>query len=391
MRNLSDDLTRYYLKAATIVTETEVLVDHAVLVDDGKIAAIVSECEAGIDVVDLGDNTLFPGFIDLHIHGREGCDIMDGTQESLETISKSLAKHGVTGFVGTTVTADWAVSITAYQAMASAYKNGLTGAQLLGAYNEGLFFAEAHKGAHNESFFLELTKQRFDEIYAACDGCLTSFALAPELLNNADMISYITSKGVRVMLGHTDASFDATQEALAHGACGGVHIFNGMRGIHHRDPGCAGALLMDDKAMVEVIPDGIHLHPSIMNMVYRLKGADKIALITDCVSAGGLQDGRYQLGEMPIVVEQGVARTESGSLAGSTLTMELGVQRFFNLTDASLVEATKMASLVPAKFLDKAQQLGSIAVGKEANFAVLDQHFNVQATLCAGRTIYLAQ
>ncbi|WP_105253221.1 N-acetylglucosamine-6-phosphate deacetylase [Pseudoalteromonas sp. T1lg75] len=390
MHKLNNELRRYYLKAANIITSNEVLIGHAVLVENGRITAITQECNAEIEIIDLGDNYLFPGFIDLHIHGREGCDIMDGTQQSLETISKSLAKHGVTGFVGTTVTADWDVSIAAYEAMAQAYKKGLSGAQLLGAYNEGLFFDEAHKGAHNESFFLELTKQRFDEIYAACDGCLTSFALAPELLSSPEMIRYISEKGGRVMLGHTDASFEQTQNALMHGACGGVHIFNGMRGIHHRDPGCAGALLLDDAAMVEVIPDGIHLHPSIMNMVYRLKGADKIALITDCVSAGGLKDGRYQLGEMPIVVEQGVARTESGSLAGSTLTMELGVQRFYNLTDASLVEATNMASLVPAQFLNKADKLGSIAVGKDANFAVIDEQFNVQATICAGQPIYLA-
>lgn len=378
----------YYLKAAKVITAEAVLNHHAVLVKHGKIMAITEDCESGIEIIDLGDQSIFPGFIDLHIHGREGCDIMDGTPESLETISRSLAKHGVTGFVGTTVTADWDVSIQAYKNMASAYQKGLTGAQLLGAYNEGLFFAEAHKGAHNESFFLELTKQRFDEIYAACDGCLTSFALAPELLESPDMIRYVTDKGVRVMLGHTDASFDQTTQALEHGACGGVHIFNGMRGIHHRDPGCTGALLMDNDAMVELIPDGIHLHPSIMNMVYRLKGADKIALITDCVSAGGLQDGRYRLGELPILVEQGVARTESGSLAGSTLTMEVGVERFYNLTDASLVEATNMASLVPAEFLNKADSIGSIAVGKVANFAVLDNSFTVRATICAGKQIY---
>ncbi|KZY45424.1 N-acetylglucosamine-6-phosphate deacetylase [Pseudoalteromonas shioyasakiensis] len=381
-------LNRYYLKAAKVVTADAVLLDHVVLVEQGKITAITTQIAPEVEVIDLGEHSLFPGFIDLHIHGREGCDIMDGTPESLETISRSLAKHGVTGFVGTTVTADWDVSIQAYKNMASAYQKGLAGAQLLGAYNEGLFFAEAHKGAHNESFFLELTKQRFDEIYAACEGCLSSFALAPELLKSPDMIRYITDKGVRVMLGHTDANFEQTTQALAHGACGGVHIFNGMRGIHHRDPGCTGALLMDNDAMVELIPDGIHLHPSIMNMVYRLKGADKIALITDCVSAGGLQDGRYRLGELPIVVEQGVARTESGSLAGSTLTMEVGVERFYNLTDASLVEATNMASLVPAEFLNKAEQIGSIAVGKQANFALLDKDFSVQATICAGKQIF---
>ncbi|WP_340679691.1 N-acetylglucosamine-6-phosphate deacetylase [Paraglaciecola sp.] len=378
----------YYLKSAQVLTEDAVKTNYFVLVENGIITDMSDTPNPEYEIIDLGDSLLIPGLIDLHIHGREGCDVMDATLSSIETISSSLAKHGVTGFLATTVTANWQQTLDAFTVIGRASKQKLPGAQVLGAYNEGLFFTETHKGAHNEKFFLPLTKERVDAIYNASQGSLKVMALAPEFQDSLEIIDYLVSLGVKVMLGHTNATYQQSVDALSAGACGGVHIFNGMSGIHHRDPGCAGAVLLDEQAVAEVIADGVHLHPSIMSLIYRLKGPKKIALISDCINAGGFNDGIYRLGELDVIVKNGIARTQSGSLAGSTLTLDKSVKNFVDMVNVPLLEAIHMASLVPATHLGLDNILGSIALNKRANFAVLSSELTVKATIIDGDFIY---
>ncbi len=380
--------TPFYIKAQQVCCETEIKLKHFVLIEDGIITTITDTPKRGIKVIDFGAATLIPGMIDMHIHGREGCDVMDAKLSSIKTISASLAKHGVTGFLATTVTGDWQNTLAAFDIIGQATKQQMPGAQVLGAYNEGLFFTETHKGAHNEAFFLELTKERVDDIISASKQSLKVMALAPEFHNSTDIIAYLSSKNIKVMLGHTNATFKQSQAALKAGAAGGVHIFNGMSGIHHRDPGCAGAVLMDDEAIAEVIADGVHLHPSIMEMVYRLKGPKKMALISDCINAGGYPDGNYRLGELNVSVKDGIARTASGSLAGSTLTLELSVKNIINMAKVPFLEAVHMASLVPANHLGLADSLGSIAIKKRACLTVWDDNFKILATFIDGELVY---
>ncbi len=242
---------KYYLHAAKIFTEKKIKDDFFVLIDNGIISNITQTPSSDIPVINLGKLNLLPGFLDLHIHGREGADIMDATPEAVETISKSLAKHGVIGFLGTTVTSTWENTLAAFSNIGDAFHNQPSGAQVLGAYNEGLFFTEDHKGAHDEKYFLPLDKTNINSIIEASKGALKIVALAPELENSEEIISYLSSQGIIPMLGHTNANYKQTCDALHAGACGGVHVFNGMKGIHHRDPGCAGAVLLDKDAYVE--------------------------------------------------------------------------------------------------------------------------------------------
>ena len=313
---------------------------------------------------------------------------MDAKRESIETISQSLAKHGVVGFLGTTVTSTWQNTLDAFRVVGDAYCNQPSGALVLGAYNEGLFFTKDHKGAHDEEYFLPLTIENIDAIIDAAQGALKVVALAPELENSAKIIPYLKSRGIRTMLGHTAANYQQTCDALHAGACGGVHVFNGMRGIHHRDPGCAGAVLLEKDAYVEVIADGIHLHPAILQLIYRLKGAEKMGLISDCIVAGGLSDGKYRLGMLDVHVNQGVARTDSGSLAGSTLTLEKAVANLIELADIPPIDAVHTASLRPAEFLGIDGELGSIRAGKRACLAIVDKNYQIQATLIDGKVVY---
>lgn len=381
----------YYIHAAQVFTESSIKQDCFVLIEASLIREITTQPKKNITVVELGELNLLPGFLDLHIHGREGADIMDATPEAIETISTSLAKHGVIGFLGTTVTSTWENTLAAFTNIGEAYQNQPSGAQVLGAYNEGLFFTEDHKGAHDEQYFLPLSKKNIDAIISAAKGALKVVALAPELDDSDEIIRYLSSKGIIPMLGHTNANFQQTCDALNAGACGGVHVFNGMKGIHHRDPGCAGAVLLDKEAYVEVIADGVHLHPGILEMIYRMKGPNKMGLISDCIVAGGMDDGTYRLGMLEVNVTNGIARTESGSLAGSTLTLEKAVSNLINLADIPLLEAVHMASLAPAEFLGVSESLGSIAVNKRACLTIVDNDFNVKATFIDGKVVFVTE
>ncbi|WP_346839092.1 N-acetylglucosamine-6-phosphate deacetylase [Microbulbifer sp. SAOS-129_SWC] len=377
----------YTLRPAKIFTESAEISGHCVRIDNGRIAAITATADRDIPVIELPGTTLLPGLIDLHIHGREGCDVMDATPEAIATISRSLAQHGVTGFLATTVTSSWEETLAAMDNLGRAAQSNQPGAQVLGGYSEGLFFASAHKGAHNDHYFLAPTRERMDALLEASRGELKVVALAPEVDGAMDIIPYLKSRGVKVMIGHTDATYDQTRGALEAGACGGVHVFNGMRGIHHREPGCTGAVLVHD-ANVEVIADGVHLHPAILQMICKLKDPSRVTLISDCINAGGLQDGRYQLGKMDINLEAGVARTDSGSLAGSTLTLERAAANLHQLAGIDLRDAVHMASLSPAKFLGIDDRTGSIAAGKAADLAVLGEDGSVRATFVAGRPVF---
>ncbi len=380
--------TKYYIHASEVYTEKTILKGSYVLIENGKIADITQSPKQDIAIANLHGFNLLPGFLDLHIHGREGADIMDATPKAIETISTSLAKHGVVGFLATTVTSTWDNTLAAFENIGHSYLSQPSGAQVLGAYNEGLFFTEDHKGAHDEQYFLPLTKENIDAIITVSKGSLKVVALAPELPESDEIITYLANKNIIPMLGHTDANFEQTCNALHAGACGGVHVFNGMRGIHHRDPGCAGAVLLDRNAYVEVIADGVHLHPSILDLIYRLKGPKKMGLISDCIVAGGMKDGTYKLGMLEVKVTDGIARTATGSLAGSTLTLEKAVNNLISLTEIPTLEAVHMASLVPAEFLGVSDSLGSIDINKRACLTLVDNDFNVHATLIDGKLVY---
>ena len=377
----------YCISAATIVGEDKNYEKSTLLIEGGKIGTITSGTIDEYRHIELTDSTIVPGLIDLHIHGREGCDVMDGKISSLKTISNSIAKYGVTGFLATTVTSSWAETLTAMDIIGQATKTRMPGAVVLGGYSEGLFFTNDHKGAHDEQFFLVLNVERVDALIDAAHGALRVIALAPEVENAIDVIRHITGRGVKVMLGHTNATYSETVEAINAGASGGVHVFNGMRGIHHREPGCTGAVLLED-CKVEVIADGIHLHPAILKMILKLKALEDVNLISDCINAGGMPDGLYKLGKLQVNVANGIARTKSGSLAGSTLTLKKAVENMVRLADVNFREAVHMASFSPAKFLEIDDKKGSIKQGKDADLCILGADGEVEMTIIAGEVVY---
>ncbi|MDP0562618.1 MAG: N-acetylglucosamine-6-phosphate deacetylase [Candidatus Endonucleobacter sp. (ex Gigantidas childressi)] len=378
----------FYLKAKEIFTEGKIIANAFIEISNGLIVSIGDRPINSYSVVDLGGGKIVPGFIDIHIHGSGGCDVMDASYEALNTISLAIAANGVTGFLGTTVTSSWDATLCALKNINECFNIGLKGAELLGAYSEGLFFSDQFKGAHVSEYFLAPTQDRLDIMMDATGGKLKVLAIAPELEGAIDAIRYLTNKGIKVMLGHTGATYQQSKAAFDAGAVGGVHIFNQMRALHHREPGTVGAILQNRDAFAELIADGVHVDPVIMDLVYRLKGADKTALITDCICAANLGDGEYKLGLLTVTVKNGVARTHTGALAGSTLAMNKAVANMIKLVGICALDAVHMASLTPATLLGIDKEMGSIKENKRANLAVLDENYDVTMTFVDGNVVY---
>ncbi|EKF9986649.1 N-acetylglucosamine-6-phosphate deacetylase [Vibrio cholerae] len=363
--------------------------DAVVTVDDtGVITAIETyDVQRHGDAVNLGQVDLLPGLLDSHVHGSKGCDVMDATHESLNTLSLYFASLGVTAFVATTVTAPVAKIRAALTQVAKSKQEGVAGAEILGAYLEGPYFTEKNKGAHPTQWFRELALEELDDWISYSDNQLLKVALAPEKSGALEAIRYLDAHGVKVMLGHSDASYEQVQLALDAGAKGIVHCYNGMRGLHHRDPGVVGAGLLHPECYVEMIADGHHVHPAAIEVAHRCCGS-RMTLITDAMCATGMPDGQYTLGEYQVEMQQGVVTTQSGGLAGSTLTLLDGVKNIQRWLNLPVEQAWLMASLTPATSLGIQHQLGTLEAGKYASMVAISSDFSIEKTWVKGRLVF---
>ncbi|WP_407083806.1 N-acetylglucosamine-6-phosphate deacetylase [Photobacterium leiognathi] len=378
-------MMRFALHPQRIFMPTGIAYNQYVIVNDGKIEAITETKPLDCDVTELEGQTLVPGFIDIHIHGRAGADVMDATPQALQTIADALPKTGVVAWVGTTVTAPWQDIINALQQVREfCQQPKQVGAKLLGCFLEGPYFTEAYRGSHPTQYLQAPSIAALAELKEVAGDSLIRVALAPEYQGSDEAIQWLTAKGIKTSIAHTSANFEQVTTAHQHGADCGVHLFNGMSGLHHREPGCAGAVLFHDM-LAELIADGIHVHPVMMQLAYRMKGYQQLALITDCMRAGGLSDGKYQLGAQMITVTNGEARTDDGSLAGSTCSLDQALRNMIMLAGVPEWEAVQMATSVPAKYVGIDDKLGFIKPGYNASFALLDPQFQIQATLIDGQ------
>ncbi|WP_407083866.1 N-acetylglucosamine-6-phosphate deacetylase [Photobacterium leiognathi] len=378
-------MMRFALHPQRIFTPTGIAYNQYVIVNDGKIEAITETKPLDCDVTELEGQTLVPGFIDIHIHGRAGADVMDATPQALQTIADALPKTGVVAWVGTTVTAPWQDIINALQQVREfCQQPKQVGAKLLGSFLEGPYFTEAYRGSHPTQYLQAPSIAALAELKEVAGDSLIRVALAPEYQGSDEAIQWLTAQGIKTSVAHTSANFEQVTTAHQHGADCGVHLFNGMSGLHHREPGCAGAVLFHDM-LAELIADGIHVHPVMMQLAYRMKGYQQLALITDCMRAGGLSDGKYQLGAQMITVTNGEARTDDGSLAGSTCSLDQALRNMIMLAGVPEWEAVQMATSVPAKYVGIDDKLGFIKPGYNASFALLDPQFQIQATLIDGQ------
>jgi N-acetylglucosamine-6-phosphate deacetylase len=381
------------LTAATLFTPTERIAHPLLLVDDGRILEVTSrasrETPAGAKPADFGDAVLAPGFLDIHIHGAGGHDVMESETGALPTVERLLAQHGVSSFFPTTVTAPLETILAALDRLATAVEarnsdsRDRVRAQPLGIHLEGPFLSHTRRGAHPADLLLPPSLGIFEQFWQAARGHLRLMTLAPELPGAQELIAAATKRGVCVSLGHSDADLKATRTAVAAGARHATHTFNAMRPLSHREPGIVGEVLTDTNVTADFIADGIHLDPAIVRLILQAKGLDSSILITDAISATGMPDGKYRLGSFEVEVRHGKCLS-NGKLAGSVLTMDLAVRNVMRFADCNLQQALRPATVNPARLLGMAARKGMLVAGADADIAVLSPNGEVRKTIIGG-------
>ena len=404
-------MTFLALTAARVLTPLETIEDGIVLIEDGVIRSVGPRREIATPpdarTVELGEKLLAPGFVDVHIHGAAGHDVMEGTPEALQAVAAFVLQHGTTSFVPTTLSAPTEVLLPSLEGLSRTIRswktNAASGAPLaqpLGVHLEGPFLSAECRGAHARAHLQPPSRTLFAQMLAAADGSARILTLAPELDGASELQAAALESGVRVAIGHSNASYEQAVRSINAGAAHAVHVFNAMRPFAHRDPGILGAVLTDDRVLAEVIVDGVHVSEPALRLLLRSKGAARIALVTDGVSATGMSPGQYRLGEIDIFVTNGLVtndlvtndpgtgqpacRNREGKLAGSVLTQDRAVQNMMRLGGVSLREAVLMASYVPAQMAGVADRKGSLHAGADADLVVLNADGSVAGAMVGG-------
>ncbi|MBC7319599.1 N-acetylglucosamine-6-phosphate deacetylase [bacterium] len=367
-----------------IVTGGNIYNNWVLVVEDDHIYSVTREAE-NIQIENLDDCFIVPGFVDIHTHGAVGYDIMDGEPKGIVKMAEFLASHGVTSFLPTTTTLDIESTLKAISAVERAIELNKNGAKIIGIHLEGPFINPKHKGAQNERYIIEPTKEVLEKLTES--KLIRLVTIAPEISGAIPAIKFMKDKGIYVSLGHSDATYEDTIKAIMAGATLVTHLFNGMRPFHHREPGIMGAGLAEDSLKCQIIADGIHIHFSAIRLVYKAKGYRNIILISDSMSATGLSDGEYELGGLRVTVRSGAPRLQDGRLAGSTLTLDTAIKNIVNKALIPLPFAVEMASRIPAKSIGEAS-IGSFSYGNKADIVVLDRNLNVIRTYIDGRLVY---
>ena len=380
--------------ASRALTPQDEIANPVVLVDEQKIVAIGRKGEISVPAsanrIHKRDLTIVPGFIDVHIHGAAGHDVMEGSYEAFAAITTSVVTRGTTALVATTVSASEEVTCTAVEAVAGwmeQRKNqsaaGPASAEILGIHLEGPFINPARRGAHSAEWVAAPSLAIFQRYLKAAKGCMCILTLAPELPGAADLIAEARKAGVVVSLGHTDASYAEAMAAIAGGASHATHVFNAMRPFTHRDTGVVGAVLTSPNVTAELIADGVHVDDAAIRVLLATKGVPGVILVSDGIAATGMPDGKYKLGTSEVRVTEGIARTSEGKLAGSTLTLDRALRHLLGL-GVPLREVLPMLTSNPARLLGLDHRKGSLKAGADADLLLLDDHFEVAGVMARG-------
>ena len=374
-----------YLYAKSIVlADTERENAYLEIKDDGTFGSILEEKPEGT-IIDYSAYHLAPGLVDTHIHGYASHDVMDNDFEGIKVISEGLLSCGVTSWLPTTLT-DSVENLDAVCETIGQHAGQETGAKIQGIFLEGPFFTEKYKGAQNPKYMSDPSIEKLDKWHRLSQGLVNKIAIAPERQGVKEFIEFANSKDIRTALAHSDATYQQAKEAVDAGANIFVHVYNGMSGLHHREPGMVGAALNLKKVYAEMICDGHHVHPAAAEVVIKARGPEETVLITDCMRAGGMGEGLSRLGEFEVVVKDGTARLkDSGSLAGSILELIEAVQNVLAWGLVTLPDALRMASLAPAKSVGVDHVCGLIAEGRPADLIVVDDAGQLIATYLDGQ------
>ena len=362
------------------------IVNTSLLVENGKISMIGNISNDGL--VQLPENLIvIPGFVDKHIHGANHSDFMNPTREDLVNITSAIAHEGTTSCLATTMTQSMEAIKAAVKNIGEYVKENNDGVEILGIHLEGPFVSPKFAGAQPLEYIVKCDIDAFKEINEASLNTVKEVSYACEE-NGMDFTTYLVENNIVASIGHSNSEYETVIKAADLGASSVTHTYNAQRGIHHRDIGVAGAAMLDDRLSAELICDLIHVSPAAIKLLYKNKGKDGICLITDSIEAKYMPDGEYSLGGQPVFVKDNAARLASGTLAGSTLKLNEGVRNFKNTVGVSFTDAVDCATINPAKNLKVDDRKGSIELGKDADFTVVDEDFNVYMTVCRGKVVY---
>lgn len=377
------------VQQATIYTPTQRLENSAVLIDNGRIQAIGPtdslSVPTGATIINADGRSLVPGFLDLQLNGAFGHDFTrDPT--TIWAVAAELPRYGVTSFLPTIITSPLEVVAGAHNILISGPPAAFSGAKPIGLHIEGPYLNPTKKGAHNPAYLrppslAEVERWRPEE-------GVRLVTLAPELPGALPVIEELSRRGVVVSAGHSMATLAEAQAGFAAGIRYGTHLFNAMPPLHHREPGLAAALLSEQKITVGLIPDGIHVHPALIGLIWQLTGPHRLNLVTDAMAALGISPGVYQLGDSQVTVDATTARLADGTLAGSILPLDAAVRNLIAYTGCSLAEALATVTTTPATLLGLDGHTGQIAPGYDADLVLLDENLQVMMTIINGDVVY---
>jgi N-acetylglucosamine-6-phosphate deacetylase len=399
---------RTVVTAARLWDGSNSVADPVIEIEDGWIVSISGRGSGGKHAAaepgthDYADATLAPAFFDVHIHGAAGHDVMEATPEALNAIGRFLAAHGTGSYLATTVAAPVDATLRALEGLARLIEDpnrieeaggqrkdeGLrrAAAHPIGIHLEGPFLSHAKRGVQPAEHLQAPDATLFDRFLEAAGGHIRLMTIAPELPGAPEFVRHATARGVRVSLGHSDATAAETRAAIAAGAVSATHAFNAMRALHHQEPGILGVVLTDDSLYAELICDGIHSKPEMAKLWWRAKGPERGILVTDAMSAAGMPDGEYRLGGFQVQVRNGRAMAR-GVLAGSVLTLDRALANFVEFTGAPVEEALRLVTVNPAAMTGIGDRVGKVAVGEPANLVALDARGGLVASIQNGRFV----
>jgi N-acetylglucosamine-6-phosphate deacetylase len=376
------------IEAKSVITPTEEVKDAVILIEDGVIKRVGAKAEieipSGARLINAQEKTVVPGFVDSHVHGGSGRDVMEPNDEALLKIAASLFRHGTVAFYPTTVTASRDHTLRAVEYLGQAIKRIESGEFLhydrahmaipLGIHLEGPFISVEKRGIHSAEHITAPSKEYLNDLLDASDERIEILTVAPEVNGAVEFIRYARSLDLKIGVGHSNATFEEAEQAINAGATHAIHLFNAMRPWNHRDPGIIGAALADPRLACEIIADGIHVHPLNVRIAFQQKTHERILGITDATGATSMPDGRYHLAGMEIEVKNGVCRGPGGTLAGSTLTQDLAVKHFVEWRCCRFSEAVQTATLNTARLMGVDSHWGRIYEGRFSRFNIYDAH-----------------
>ncbi len=384
---------RLAIQNATIILANEIIQNGILLSEDGKITFIGSADDAipepESQIIDASGKYVLPGFIDTHVHGSGGDDVMVNGAEGILRAGKNMLRSGTTAWLPTTIAAKHEEILFAITATRQAQSKHETGAQILGIHLEGPYLNIKFKGAQPDEGIRDPNFDELDELLQTAAGNIKVMTLAPELPGSMELIRKLKANNIVASLGHSECDYETALTAIAAGATYATHLFNAMSGVHHRKPGLAACCLNEEGICAEIILDGVHVSPQMARLAMRNKGREGLAIITDATTAQGCGDGIYQLGKFQVQVKGALCTLMDGvTIAGSVLAMNEAAKNAQTFMNASLIDVAYMAATMPAKRCGVADRKGSLAVGKDADIAVLNQDFSVAATVINGDVVF---